>query len=161
MTLTVGQAFDRVFGSDAPVRVVAWDGSEGGSPDGLVLRLTQSARRSTISLTAPGELGLARAYLLGDLVIDGMDEATRYDVLRLMSEGLTARRPSGHDAVELARFLARHGPHPPTLPPEETPGQLRRHGPGPAARPGRATPPRSATTTTCRTPSTSWSSARR
>jgi len=129
MTLTVGQAFDRVIGSDAPVRVVAWDGSEGGSPDGLVLRLTNPDALNHL-LTAPGDLGLARAYLLGDLVIDGMDEADPYDVLRLMSEGLTAIRPGGHDAVELARFLARHRPHPPTLPPEETPGQLRRmaHG---------------------------------
>ena len=29
MTMTVGQAFDRVFGAEAPVRVVAWDGSDG------------------------------------------------------------------------------------------------------------------------------------
>lgn len=129
MTLTVGQAFDRVFGPEAPVRVVAWDGSEGGSPDGLVLRLTNPDALNHI-VAAPGDLGLARAYLSGDLVIDGIDEADPYDVLRVVRDGLTPRRPDRRDAAELARFVAHHRPHPPTLPPEETPSPLRRlaHG---------------------------------
>ena len=125
MTMTVGQAFDQVFGPEAPVRVVAWDGSEGGNPDGLVVRLTRPEALNHL-LTAPGELGLARAYLLGDLVIDGMDEADPYDVLRVVGDGLTPRRPGRHDAAELARFVARHRPHAPVLPKEETPSQLRR-----------------------------------
>jgi cyclopropane-fatty-acyl-phospholipid synthase len=51
-------------------------------------------------------------------------------VLRVIGDGLTPRRPGRHDAAELARFVAHHRPHAPTLPPEETPGQLRRlaHG---------------------------------
>ena len=77
-------------------------------------------------LIAPGDLGLARAYLTGDLVIEGMDEADPYDVLRVISDGLAPRRPSRHDAAELARFVAHHRPHPPALPPEETPSPLRR-----------------------------------
>lgn len=129
MTLTMGQAFDLVFGADAPVHVVAWDGSTGGSPDGLIFRLTNPDALNHL-LAAGGELGLARAYLLGDLVIEGIDEGDPYDVIRLVGDGLTARRPKGRDAVELARFLAHHRPHVPTLPKEETPGQLRRmaHG---------------------------------
>ncbi|MBC9820648.1 class I SAM-dependent methyltransferase [Terrabacter sp. MAHUQ-38] len=129
MTLTVGEAFDLVYGEDAPVHVVAWDGSTGGSPHGLVFRLTNPDALNHV-LAAGGELGLARAYLLGDLVIEGIDEADPYDVLRLVGDGLTARRPKGRDAVELARFLAHHRPHAPRLPKEETPGQLRRlaHG---------------------------------
>jgi cyclopropane-fatty-acyl-phospholipid synthase len=126
MTLTVGQAFDRMFGPEAPVRVVAWDGSEGGGPGGLVLRLTNPDALNHL-LTAPGELGLARAYLLGDLIIDGIDEADPYEVLRLLGDGLRRpRRPTRHDAAELARFVAHHRVHPPTLPPEETPSRVRR-----------------------------------
>ena len=129
MTLTVGQAFDLAFGADAPVRVEAWDGSSGGSPDGLVFRLKNPDGLNHL-LTGGSELGMARAYLLGDLVIEGMDEADPYEVLRLVSDGLTMRRVRGRDAAELARFVAHHRPHPPTLPPEETPSQLRRlaHG---------------------------------
>ena len=35
-------------------------------------------------LTAPGELGLARAYLMGDLEFDGLDEGDPYEVMRLV-----------------------------------------------------------------------------
>jgi cyclopropane-fatty-acyl-phospholipid synthase len=129
MTMTVGQAFDLVFGSDAPVRLVAWDGSAGGSPDGLVMRLTNPEGLNHL-LTGGSELGLARAYLLGDLVIEGIDEADPYDVLRLIGDGLTPRRPSVTEAAELARFVARHRPHPPRLPREETPSQLHRMAQG-------------------------------
>ena len=73
MTITVGQAFERLLGRDAHVRVVAWDGSTGGPDDGLTIRL-HSPRALSFLLTAPGELGAARAYLQGELSIDGMDE---------------------------------------------------------------------------------------
>jgi cyclopropane-fatty-acyl-phospholipid synthase len=129
MTMTVGQAFDRVFGPDAPIRVVAWDGSTGGSPDGLVIRLT-GPRAIHQLVAAPGDLGLARAYLMGDLVIDDIDEGDPYEVLRLLGDGITARRPSARDVVELLRLVGSTRPRMPELPPEETPGQLRRlaHG---------------------------------
>ena len=34
MTISVGQAFERLLGDDASVRVIAWDGSAGGAEDG-------------------------------------------------------------------------------------------------------------------------------
>ena len=53
-----------------PVRLRAWDGSEAGPADGpvLVLRSRRALRRL---LWAPGELGLARAYVTGDLDVEG------------------------------------------------------------------------------------------
>lgn len=129
MTLTVGQAFDRLFGSDAPFRVVAFDGSTGGRPDGLVLRLT-SERGLNYLLTAPGTLGMARAYLMGDLVIDEMNEGDPYEVLRLVGDGLHSKRPHVKDAALLARFVGRAGVHVPELPAVETPTSVHRlaHG---------------------------------
>jgi cyclopropane-fatty-acyl-phospholipid synthase len=58
------------LGMDLPVRVRAWDGSEAGPADGpvLVLRNRRALRRL---LWAPGELGLARAYVTGDLDVEG------------------------------------------------------------------------------------------
>jgi cyclopropane-fatty-acyl-phospholipid synthase len=128
-TLTVGEAFDRIYGADAPVRIVAWDGSSGGSPDGLVVRLTGPEALNHL-VTAPGDLGLARAYLLGELVIDGIDEGDPYEVLRVLGEGLHPRRPGARDALELVRLIGANRPHVPPIPPEEAPGQLRRlaHG---------------------------------
>jgi cyclopropane fatty-acyl-phospholipid synthase-like methyltransferase/DUF1365 family protein len=59
-----------VAGTELPLRVRAWDGSEAGPADGpvVVLRSRRALRRL---LWAPGELGLARAYVAGDLDVDG------------------------------------------------------------------------------------------
>jgi cyclopropane-fatty-acyl-phospholipid synthase len=55
---------------DVPIRIRAWDGSEAG-PDGapvVVLRSRAAARRL---LWDPDELGLARAYVAGEIDVDG------------------------------------------------------------------------------------------
>jgi cyclopropane fatty-acyl-phospholipid synthase-like methyltransferase/DUF1365 family protein len=59
-----------VAGIELPVRLRAWDGSEAGPPGGpvLVIRSRRALRRL---LWAPGELGLARAYVTGDIDVDG------------------------------------------------------------------------------------------
>ncbi|EWT03291.1 cyclopropane-fatty-acyl-phospholipid synthase [Intrasporangium oryzae NRRL B-24470] len=123
--MTVGQAFDRVFGPDAPVRIEAWDGSTGGSPGGLVMRLVNE-RALTYLMTAPGSLGLARAYLMGDLVVEGIDEADPYEALRVLNDGLTPHLPAPRDLAELAAFAARLPLRVSDVPPEETPSPLRR-----------------------------------
>jgi cyclopropane-fatty-acyl-phospholipid synthase len=57
-------------GLDLPVRLRAWDGSEAGPPGPpvAVVRSPQALRRI---LWRPGELGLARAYISGDLDVEG------------------------------------------------------------------------------------------
>jgi cyclopropane fatty-acyl-phospholipid synthase-like methyltransferase/DUF1365 family protein len=55
---------------DLPVRLRAWDGSEAGPRDAPVLAL-RSRRALRRLLWAPGELGLARAYVSGDLDVNG------------------------------------------------------------------------------------------
>jgi cyclopropane fatty-acyl-phospholipid synthase-like methyltransferase/DUF1365 family protein len=57
-------------GIELPVRLRAWDGSEAGPADGpvLVIRSRRALRRL---LWAPGELGLARAYVTGDIDVEG------------------------------------------------------------------------------------------
>jgi cyclopropane-fatty-acyl-phospholipid synthase len=60
----------RLVGDDLPVGLRAWDGSEvpvAGSPT-VVLRNRRALRRL---LWRPDELGLARAYVTGDLDVDG------------------------------------------------------------------------------------------
>jgi cyclopropane-fatty-acyl-phospholipid synthase len=65
-------AVQRLVGDDLPVGLRAWDGSEvAGSAPGaptLVLRNRRALRRI---LWRPDELGLARAYVSGDLDVDG------------------------------------------------------------------------------------------
>jgi len=57
-------------GLDLPVRLRAWDGSEAGLADGSVL-VARSPRALHRLLWRPGELGLARAYVSGDLDVEG------------------------------------------------------------------------------------------
>src|SRR5487761_1753028 len=53
-----------------PVRLRAWDGSEAGPADApaVVLRSPQALRRL---LWHPGELGVAQAYVAGELDVEG------------------------------------------------------------------------------------------
>jgi cyclopropane-fatty-acyl-phospholipid synthase len=61
-----------LFGGDLPVHVRAWDGSElqAADPDAptVVLHSPDALRRL---LWAPGELGFARAYVTGELDVEG------------------------------------------------------------------------------------------
>ncbi len=60
----------QLFGVEPPVCLVAWDGSTAGSSQGPTVRI-RHRRAIRRLLWAPGELGLARAYVAGELDIDG------------------------------------------------------------------------------------------
>jgi cyclopropane-fatty-acyl-phospholipid synthase len=61
---------ERLLGAKLPVGVRAWDGSRAGSPDGPCVVLN-SRRALRHVLWQPGELGLARAYVTGELDVEG------------------------------------------------------------------------------------------
>ncbi|RNG25010.1 SAM-dependent methyltransferase, partial [Streptomyces botrytidirepellens] len=67
---TLAPIAERLLGGPLPVRLCAWDGSEAGPPDAprVVLRSPRAVRRL---LWQPGELGLAEAYISGDLDVEG------------------------------------------------------------------------------------------
>ncbi|KOV98860.1 SAM-dependent methyltransferase [Streptomyces sp. NRRL B-3648] len=115
---------EQMTGAPLPLRLKAWDGSQAGPPDApaLVVRNRRALRRM---LFKPGELGLARAWVSGDLEIEG-DLYAALDVL----SGLVWER--GEDARGLvqavrdpeARAAAREllklaGPPIPPAPPRE------------------------------------------
>ncbi|MDI3386658.1 cyclopropane-fatty-acyl-phospholipid synthase family protein [Streptomyces sp. B-S-A8] len=72
---------EQLLGAPLPVRIRAWDGSEGGPPGAptLVVRNRRALRRI---LFKPGELGMARAWVAGDLEVEG----DLYAALDLISE---------------------------------------------------------------------------
>lgn len=59
-----------LFGGELPVRLRAWDGSEAGPRDApvLVVRDASALRRLVYR---PGELGLAQAYVTGEIDVEG------------------------------------------------------------------------------------------
>ncbi|MEU6660732.1 cyclopropane-fatty-acyl-phospholipid synthase family protein [Streptomyces sp. NPDC046821] len=122
---------EQLLGAPLPVRLRAWDGSEAGPPGGpiLVVRSRRALRRL---LWKPGELGLARAWVAGDLDVEG----DLYDALDRMA-GLIWERPEEdsrrlvevlkepkvRSAVRQLVRIAR--PFPPPAPPQE---EMRRRG---------------------------------
>lgn len=107
---------------ESPWRLRAWDGSEAGPVDAPLLTV-RSPRAVQRLVWAPGELGLVRAYVAGEIDIEG-DVFRTLQVLdtlgRLSSEG-AFRRPGAREWLELARSAAALGAvgRPPPPPPEE------------------------------------------
>ncbi|MFC8827880.1 class I SAM-dependent methyltransferase [Streptomyces sp. NPDC057137] len=61
---------ERILGARLPVRLRAWDGSTAG-PEGAPVVVLRSRRALRRLVWQPDELGLAQAYITGDLDIDG------------------------------------------------------------------------------------------
>ncbi|MEU1037422.1 cyclopropane-fatty-acyl-phospholipid synthase family protein [Streptomyces sp. NPDC005907] len=87
--LRLESLFEQLLGAPLPMRMRAWDGSEAGPPGGptLVIRNRRALRRL---IWKPGELGLARAWVAGDLGVEG----DLYAALRAMA-GLVWERSAG------------------------------------------------------------------
>ena len=69
--MAIAELLAGVLGGELPIEVRAYDGSRAGpvdAPAALVLRSPNALRRM---VTAPGELGLGRAYVAGDLDVEG------------------------------------------------------------------------------------------
>ncbi|WP_243407138.1 SAM-dependent methyltransferase, partial [Frankia canadensis] len=112
-----------LLGPDPPVRVTLWDGSTLGpdTPTRIAVRSPEAMRRV---LFRPGELGLARAFVAGDLDVDG-------DIFAALGvrEGLSTspRRLDAAARGALFTLLRELGTRPPVPPAEEARLHGRRH----------------------------------
>ncbi len=117
--LTIAEAFDRILAGDMPVRFEAYDGSSLGPGDSpLRLRLLNERGLSYL-LTAPGDLGFARAYVSGDLEVDGVHPGDPYELMKQLQSRLHFRLPSAPDTVQVLRSLGLSHLRPPHPPAEE------------------------------------------
>lgn len=111
-------ALSAPFRGDLPVRLRAWDGSEIGPPDRptLLLRDRQALRRI---LWQPDELGLARAYVTGELDVDGdLTECVRLVWEAARSHGLSGGKLKLGSRIAAIRAAVRLGAvGPPPAPP--------------------------------------------
>jgi cyclopropane-fatty-acyl-phospholipid synthase len=98
--MQVAELISDVLGQDVPIRIVAYDGSKAG-PDRSEVALKVLTPRALARLaTAPGTLGLARAYVTGEIEVDG----DVYDVLNAMAD-LTLHDLTRTEQLQLARKL--------------------------------------------------------
>jgi cyclopropane-fatty-acyl-phospholipid synthase len=66
----VARTLGAVLGA-APIAVEAYDGSRHGPADSAVRVVLRSPRALSYLITAPGQLGMARAYVAGELDVEG------------------------------------------------------------------------------------------
>ncbi|MEY2448247.1 MAG: cyclopropane-fatty-acyl-phospholipid synthase [Acidimicrobiaceae bacterium] len=120
--MALSSLIESVLGSDLPVAVRGYDGSVLGPPDApatLVLRSRDALRRI---VTSPGELGFARAYVCGDLDVEG----DIYAVLELRDRLPDVRLTPGQ-LLAAAREVGLTHLRPLPPPPEEAHLKGRRH----------------------------------
>ncbi|MFD3947805.1 class I SAM-dependent methyltransferase [Streptomyces sp. NPDC058579] len=113
-----------LLGAPLPVRLRAWDGTEAGPADGpvLIVRHRRALRRL---LWKPGELGLARAWVAGEIDVEG----DLYTVLDRLAGVFWDRGEETRSALESVRdpklraaaaaLVKLAGPYPPPAPPAE------------------------------------------
>jgi cyclopropane-fatty-acyl-phospholipid synthase len=109
-----------------PLKFTAYDGSTAGNENARLGLDLCSPRGATYLATAPGELGIARAYISGDLQTYGVHPGDPYELLKMLADRVDFKRPS---ALTLAQVVRSIGPQrllPVAPPPQETPPRWRR-----------------------------------
>jgi cyclopropane-fatty-acyl-phospholipid synthase len=120
--VSLGPLLRELLGDDLPVAIRGYDGTRLGPPDPpatIVVRSPDALRRV---VTAPGELGFARAYVAGDLEVEG-------DIVAALSlrDRLPVPRLTARQWAEALRLVGRDGLRPLPPPPEELRPHGRRH----------------------------------
>ncbi len=127
--LSLAEIVETVSDGDIPLRFTAYDGSATGpenAPYGLHL---SSSRGTTYLATAPGDLGMARAYVSGDLEAIGVHPGDPYAILKAMTD-LHFHRPSAKELAAITRSIGWDNLRPIAPPPQEHLPRWRRFAEG-------------------------------
>jgi cyclopropane-fatty-acyl-phospholipid synthase len=124
--LSIADALDAMMKDPLPLRFTAYDGSATGPEDSAYHLHLATERGLNYLLTAPGDLGFGRAYVAGDLEVEGIHPGDPYDAFKLLMSHLSFRRPSPAELVNIVRSLGISHLKPVAPPPQEAPSRLRR-----------------------------------
>lgn len=120
--MQLAEIYATVAGDDADVEFSAYDGSRAGNADSDVRLVVKNPDAVAALASAPGQLGLARAYVTGNLDVEG----DLYEALLRLSH----IRPDGvslADKARIGKVLAPFVLNRPEPPPEEVRLGGRRH----------------------------------
>ena len=135
--LSIAGALERLFEHDLSFRFTAYDGSAAGPEDSPVRLHLRNERGLSYLLTAPGDLGITRAYVSGDLELHGVHPGDPYEAMLLMMSRMEFRKPSPGELVTLLRSMGLNRLVPPPPPPQEVLPRWRRFVEGARHSPGR------------------------
>lgn len=123
--LSMAQILDAVSADGVPLRFTAFDGSATGPANAAYGLDLKTPRGASYLATAPGDLGMARAYVAGDLDLVGVHPGDPYELLNAMGD-LHFRMPPPKTAAAIARSLGVELLKPPPPPPQEALPRWRR-----------------------------------
>lgn len=78
--MSVAEIIEAISTPPLPFRIEAFDGSATGPEDAELRLRVKNSRALAYALGAPGDLGLARAYIMGDLEVNGEHLAHPYRI---------------------------------------------------------------------------------
>ncbi|MBZ5741035.1 SAM-dependent methyltransferase [Nocardioides mangrovi] len=125
-TYTIGAAIESLMRDGMPLRFTAYDGSSAGPEDAEFGIELLNERGLSYIMSAPGDLGLARAYVAGDLDLHGVHPGDPYAAFSLLMNHTKFRTPSPVEALNIVRSLGFSHLKPPPVPPQETLPRWRR-----------------------------------
>jgi cyclopropane-fatty-acyl-phospholipid synthase len=117
--LRLGDVLDVLVQGEPPFRFTAYDGSSTGSAQAPVALHLRTPRGAAYLATAPGSLGMARAYVSGDLEIRGAHPGDPYPLLHVLLNEVRWRRPDPGTFARIMRSLGLSRLVPPPPPPQE------------------------------------------
>lgn len=127
--LNLAQILETVSDGEIPLRFTAYDGSATGPEDAPYGLHLNSTRGTTYLATAPGDLGMARAYVSGDLEAIGVHPGDPYAILKAMTD-LNFHRPSAKELAAITRSIGFDKLRPIAPPPQEHLPRWRRFAEG-------------------------------
>ena len=91
--VSVADALRILLPDGLPFRFTAYDGSGWGPEEADIHVHLANQRGLSYMLTAPGDLGLSRAYVAGDLQIEGINLGDPYPLLQMLGNRVHFTRP--------------------------------------------------------------------
>ena len=124
--LSLAEVLEVFTAGKLPLKFTAYDGSTSGPQDATVGLSLTSPRGTTYLATAPGELGLARAYVAGDIEPLGVHPGDPYDLLRALADKMAIKRPPARVLANVIGSIGLEHLFPIAPPPQEALPRWRR-----------------------------------
>ncbi len=124
--ITIAEAITALMPDGVPFHLTAYDGSCAGPSDSPIHVHLENRRALSYLLTAPGDLGVVRAWVCGDITMSGAHFGDPYNILSRMQPEAGIRVPAPREALKLIRGLGWATLKPPPPPLQEAPPRWRR-----------------------------------
>ncbi len=124
--LTLAEVLESFSSGRLPLKFEAYDGSSAGPEDATLGLSLLTPRGTTYLATAPGDLGLARAYIAGDLAALGVHPGDPYELLKALADKVQFKRPPIRVLANIVRSIGYEHLLPIAPPPQEALPRWRR-----------------------------------